>query len=129
MKSHVALALCLFSLLPLASAQSATAPDPQAIITTNSTLVLVPALVRDKRGNLVFTLTANDFALTDDGIPQKLTLEPDTGGEPLALVVDIEGGGAGAREILHQLTIGECRQLDEPVGAARQNSVAVCRDK
>jgi len=98
MKSRVALALCLFSLLPLASAQSASAPDPQAIITTNSTLVLVPALVRDKRGNLVFTLTANDFALTDDGIPQKLTLEPDTGGEPLALVVDIEIGGAGTRE-------------------------------
>jgi len=98
MKSHVASALCLFSLLPLARAQSPSAPDPQATITTNSTLVLVPALVRDKRGNLVFTLTANDFALTDDGIAQKLTLEPDTGGEPLALVIDIEIGGAGTRE-------------------------------
>ena len=98
MKSHVASALCLFALLPLARAQSPSAADPQATITTNSTLVLVPALVRDKRGSLVFTLTANDFALTDDGIPQKLTLEPDTGGEPLALVVDIEIGGAGTRE-------------------------------
>jgi VWFA-related protein len=98
MKSHVVPVLCLFSLLPLARAQSPSAPDPQATITTNSTLVLVPALVRDKRGNLVFTLTANDFALTDDGIAQKLTLEPDTGGEPLALVVDIEIGGAGTRE-------------------------------
>ena len=36
--------------------------------------------------------------LTDDGIPQKLTLEQETGGEPLALVVAIEVGGAGARE-------------------------------
>jgi VWFA-related protein len=98
MKSHVAPALCLLFLVSLARAQSPSAPDPQATITTNSTLVLVPALVRDKHGNLVFTLTANDFALTDDGIPQKLTLEPDTGGEPLALVIDIEIGGAGTRE-------------------------------
>jgi VWFA-related protein len=37
--------------------------------------------------------------LTDDGVPQKLTLEQDTGGEPLALVVDIEGGGAGVDEL------------------------------
>jgi VWFA-related protein len=31
-------------------------------------------------------------------VPQRLTLEQDTGGEPLALVVVIEVGGAGARE-------------------------------
>ena len=37
--------------------------------------------------------------LTDDGVPQKLMLEQDTGGEPLALVVDIEGGGAGVDEL------------------------------
>jgi VWFA-related protein len=68
------------------------------LLSTRSTLVLAPALVRTKTGDLVFTLTANDFVLTDDGIPQKLTLEQDTGGEPLALVVVIEIGGAGARE-------------------------------
>jgi VWFA-related protein len=56
-------------------------------------------LVRDKAGKLVFTLTANDFVLTDDGIPQTLTLEQETGGEPLALVVVVETGGAGAREL------------------------------
>lgn len=55
--------------------------------------MLVPALVRDKGNKLVFSLSANDFALTDDGIPQKLRLEQETDGEPLALVVDIEVGG------------------------------------
>ena len=102
MKWHAALALTSLTLhtaVTLAFAQSPAPPDsPTSTITTNSTLVLVPALVRDKHGNLVFTLTANDFTITDDGIPQKLTLEPDTGGEPLALVVDIEIGGAGTRE-------------------------------
>jgi VWFA-related protein len=77
-------------------------PDSQIqTLTSQSALVVVPALVRDKSkaGQLVFTLTADDFQLTDDGIPQKLHLEQDTGGEPLALVVDIEGGGAGVGEL------------------------------
>jgi VWFA-related protein len=76
-------------------------PDAAQASTLNarSTLVLVPALVRNKAGQLVFTLKADDFVLTDDGVPQKLTLEQDTGGEPLALVVDIEGGGAGVDEL------------------------------
>ena len=82
---------------PQASADPTPPPTP---LTSNSTLVLVPALVREKKsGQLIFTLKADDFVLTDDGVPQKLTLEQDTGGEPLALVVDIEGGGAGAREL------------------------------
>jgi VWFA-related protein len=95
--------------LTFAAAMRAQAPDPPAPDTTNapttlstrSTLVVVPALVRNKArgGELVFTLKVNDFALTDNGVPQKLTLEQDTGGEPLALVVAIEGGGAGTREL------------------------------
>jgi hypothetical protein len=86
--------------VPSALAQQPAAPSADSQTTTlssQSTLVLVPALVRNKNkaGQLIFTLTADDFVLTDDGIPQKLHLEQDTGGEPLALVVDIEGGGAG----------------------------------
>jgi VWFA-related protein len=98
-------ALGCVALLQLAvpyAARSQTASTPAAptpTLTANSTLVLVPALVRNKAGQLVFTLKADDFVLTDDGVPQKLKLEQDTGGEPLALVVDIEGGGAGAREL------------------------------
>jgi VWFA-related protein len=84
---------------PRGRAQSPDAQTSQTpAFSAQSTLVLVPALVRSKGGGLVFTLTADDFTLTDDGVPQKLTLEQDTGGEPLALVVVIETGGAGARE-------------------------------
>jgi VWFA-related protein len=76
-----------------------TSPVQASTLTARSTLVLVPALVRNKAGELVYTLKANDFVLTDDGVLQKLTLEQDTGGEPLALVVDLEGGGAGANQM------------------------------
>ncbi len=74
-------------------------PSPSPAFTAHPTLVLVPALVRSKAGKLVFTLTANDFAITDDGIEQKVTLEEDTDSEPLALVVAIETGGAGAEQL------------------------------
>ena len=84
---------------PLVLAQLRAPQDSQTpSLTAHSTLVLVPALVRTKSGNLVFTLAADDFVLTDDGVPQKLTLEQDPGGDPLALVIAVEIGGAGARE-------------------------------
>jgi hypothetical protein len=65
--------------------------------TSETTEVLVPALVRDAAGKVVYTLQAGDFALTDDGVAQKLTFQRDTGNEPLALVIVIEVGGGGAR--------------------------------
>jgi VWFA-related protein len=106
MRLYAALTLAILSAaFAQTSAQSSGQDSTQAraarspTLTSRSTLVQVPALVRNKANKLVYTLTANDFALTDDGVPQKLYLEEDAGSEPLALVVDIEGGGAGAREL------------------------------
>ncbi len=92
--------LVAFLLLSSAFAQAqepAAAQGPT--IFTSSTLVLVPALVRTRAGAPVFTLSARDFVLTDDGIEQPATVEEDTGSEPLALVVAVETGGAGARHL------------------------------
>jgi VWFA-related protein len=81
----------------------AQAPTPPAqtgpVFRAGTTLVLVPALVRTKAGEPVFTLTADNFRLTDGDVPQKLSLEQDTDSEPLALVVAVEIGGAGARHL------------------------------
>jgi VWFA-related protein len=90
-------AVVTLAILPAALAQTPSAGNPT--LTSRSTLVRVPALVRDKADKLVYSLSEKDFVLTDDGVPQKLHLEEDTGGEPLALVIDIETGGAGAREL------------------------------
>jgi VWFA-related protein len=82
------------------AAQAPAAPAPAGtVFHAGTTLVLVPALVRTKSGELVFTLGADDFSLTDDDVPQKLSLEQDTDREPLALVVAVETGGAGARHL------------------------------
>jgi len=94
------LALTMFAsqeLPALGQSQMARKSDASKL-SEQTSLVVVPALVRKKAGELVFTLKAEDFVLTDDGVPQNLTLEQDTGGEPLALVVVVETGAAGARE-------------------------------
>jgi len=82
---------------PVRAQTQQTPASPTTTLNANSTLVLVPALVRDKSGKLVFSLNANDFALTDDGIPQTLHLEKGGGNEPLALVVLIEAGAASKK--------------------------------
>jgi VWFA-related protein len=87
---------------PASTDQSSTdqQPDAQtASITVRSSLVVVPALVKTKSGQLVYTLKANDFILTDDGIEQTLHLEEDTGDQPLALVVLVETGSDGAQHL------------------------------
>lgn len=84
---------------PTPSPDSQTPPtsdtNPSATISVRSSLVVVPALVKTKSGQVVFTLKADDFTIKDDGIPQKLQLEDDTDSQPLALVVVVEVGGDG----------------------------------
>jgi VWFA-related protein len=62
-------------------------------------LVEVPVLVKTKGGQVVFALTADDFVLTDDGVPQQIRIEQDTDAQPLALAIVVEIGGAGARHL------------------------------
>lgn len=85
------LALCFVANSP---ARAQQASDPPQTLSTTTSLVVVPALVRTKAGQVVYSLRAEDFTLTDDGAPQVLHLEQDTGGEPLALVVVIEADAA-----------------------------------
>jgi VWFA-related protein len=67
---------------------SASNPDSKG----PSTLVTVFATVRDKKGNIVTDLTANDFVLTEDGKPQSLQYFSKAASQPLTLglVVDTE---------------------------------------
>src|SRR3984885_11966310 len=66
---------------------------PTTTLHTSSTLVVVPALVQTTANKLVYSLTADDFIVTDNGVPQKVRLESDTA-RPLSLVVLMQTGGA-----------------------------------
>lgn len=111
----IALAFASSALAQAPAPPDTGAPEPTTTLTSQSNLVLVPALVRDKKGQLIFSLKADDFVLTDDGVPQKLHLEEDTGAEPLALVVCIEGGGAGVDQLQKYAALES--MLDAVVGA------------
>jgi len=64
----------------------------QTTLHTTTTLVVVPTLVQTSEKEPVFSLKADDFILTDNGVPQKVTLEEETN-RPLSLVVLMQTGG------------------------------------
>jgi len=106
--------VCIFTLLLALTAvgvcaqQSEPAPPP---LTVRSNLVMVPVLVTTKAGKVVFELTADDFVVTDNGLQQHFTLDPETGSQPLALAIVVETGGAGARHL------DDYRELDSILDA------------
>ena len=97
----LSLFLVLASVSPSSAQEPGQAPDGagQKTITVHSNLVLVPAFVKTKQGELVFSLNSDEFALTDDGVAQRLRLEADTDLQPLALVVVVQTGGLGASHL------------------------------
>lgn len=111
---------------PLVFAQAPqTAPPGTPTFTTQSTLVVVPTLVTTRAEEPVFTLAAADFAVTDDGVPQQITVE-DNGGQPLALVVVVETGGAGGRMLEQERPLAS--MLDAVVGAVQHRVAVVAFD-
>lgn len=113
------LALCCgFLILGEADAQKAaqsSAGSQTPAITVRSNLVLVPALVKTNDGEVVFSLTADDFILTDNGVPQHLQLQPDTDSQPLALAVIVQTGGLGASHLRDYRDLGGV--LDAVIGS------------
>jgi len=129
MKLFAAILLSLASLaVPAAHAQTPGTQSPAEInpaaatITVRSNLVVVPALVRTKSGELVYTLKADDFILTDNGVVQKLHLETDTGSAPLAMVIIAQTGGDAAVHLDQYKHLGA--MLDNMLGGV-DHQVAV----
>jgi len=101
-------------------------PQSENRIRTSSTVVLVPALVKTKTGETVFSLTADDFILRDNGVAQTLHLEADTDSQPLALVVIVETGGQGTRHLHDYENLGA--ELDAVIGDVRHLVAVVSFD-
>ena len=52
-------------------------------------LVNTPVTVRDSKGQMIHDLNPNEFVVTDNGVPQKIT-HFDIGGDPISLVILLE---------------------------------------
>lgn len=70
----------------------------QITLRTRTNLVLVPTLVETKNGEPIFNLTAKDFIVTDNGVPQKVRLDEDTDRSALSMVVLVQTGRSAVRE-------------------------------
>ncbi|MGC2448516.1 MAG: VWA domain-containing protein [Candidatus Sulfotelmatobacter sp.] len=78
----------LFALLTLLASSFAQ----QATIRSRSNLVLVPTLVKDEQGSVVYGLQAQDFIIEDNGVQQSVRLDEAPEGQPVSLVVAIQRG-------------------------------------
>lgn len=82
------LASSLFSLLALLAASAGQQPN----VRSRSNLVLIPTLVKDSQGSIVYGLQAQDFMVEDNGVPQTVRLDDAPEGQPISMVVAIQRG-------------------------------------
>jgi VWFA-related protein len=90
------LTAALLTTIATSSLAQINPPDPSTLRTT-TTLVVIPTLVQTPAKNVVYSLNAADFLVTDNGIPQKITLDT-AANQPLSLVVLMQTGGAAIHQ-------------------------------
>jgi VWFA-related protein len=69
--------------------------DPNLYLPTfrvSTSVVLVPTLVEQADGEVLYGLKAKDFQLLDNGVPQKVQVDDDLDTQPVSLVVCVERG-------------------------------------
>src|SRR5215467_1188350 len=66
-----------------------TPPEALTKLTARVTLVNTPVTVRDERGRMIHDLDQQDFRITDNGVPQKIT-HFEVGGDPISVVILVE---------------------------------------
>src|SRR5271165_981474 len=77
---------------------AASALPQDVTIRSQSNVVLVPALVKDAQGGIVYGLNPDDFIVEDDGVPQPARVDETPEGQPISLVVAIQTGRRAAYE-------------------------------
>jgi VWFA-related protein len=108
------------------AAQEAPTDNQQPSFRTQSNLVLVPTLVKNKKGEIVFGLHAGDFIIEDDGVEQALRLDETLEPAPLSLVVAVQVGRSAAAELQRIRTLGA--MLDLVLGEAGNRAALVTFD-
>ncbi len=113
---HPAVILLSLTLLLCAAAAQETT------LRTQTNVVLVPALVKDSQGQIVYGLQSDDFIIEDDGVEQPIRLDEAPEGQPVSLVMAIQTG----RRAFHEFPrIMGLRTMIDPLFASGTARVAV----
>jgi VWFA-related protein len=81
-------------------------PQQTPNLRVQSNVVLVPTLVKDAEGHIVYGLTQNDFVINDDGVEQPIHLGESAESEPASVVVAVQTGRRAWREYSRMRGIG-----------------------
>ena len=87
---------------------------------TESNVVLVPALVKDGHGDVLYGLQAKDFIIEDDGVSQTVRMDEVAEAQPVSLVIAIQTGRKATNEFERMRTLGT---MLDPI--LRQNGAQV----
>jgi VWFA-related protein len=101
-------------------------PAQQPEFRTQANVVLVPTLVKDKSGAIVYGLTANDFIIEDDGVEQQIHMDEEPDASPISLVVAIQLGRTAESELPRIRTLGI--MLDPILSSGRNRAAIVTFD-
>jgi VWFA-related protein len=93
----------LFKLTPVSTLAccallTASAFAQDVTLRSQSNIVLIPALVKDAQGAIVYGLQASDFIVEDDGVAQPAHLDESPEGQPISLVIALQTGRRAAYE-------------------------------
>jgi VWFA-related protein len=88
----IAVASLALTSFVIAALLAASALAQETTIRSQANVVLIPALVKDQQGEVVYGLAAKDFIVEDDGVEQAARLDEAPEGQPISLVVAIQTG-------------------------------------
>lgn len=104
----------------VAVGQTAAVPaaqdQPGYTLRTQSNVVLMPTQVQTKHGDMLYTLTADQFVVEDNGVRQTVKLDEDTDSLGLSLVVAVQCSRSAVMEFGKLQGLGT--MIDEIAGGA-----------
>jgi VWFA-related protein len=102
----------------------ATSPETtqETTLRSQSNLVLVPTLVKDPQGGIVYGLQAKDFIVEDDGVEQAVRLDETPEGQSISLVVAVQCGRRASYEFPRMQGL---KSMLDPLFALGTSRVAV----
>ena len=86
---------CVFIVLLLSTTVGS---QESALLRSQANLVVVPTLVKDAHSQPIYGLTASDFIIQDNGVPQTVRLDDSAELDPLSIVIAIQTGRRAKRE-------------------------------
>ena len=94
----------------------------ETTVRSRSNLVLIPTLVKDQQGEIIYGLQAKDFIIEDDGTEQPARLDEAPEGQPVSLVVAVQRGRRASYEFPRMQGL---RTMLDPLFALGTAQVAV----